>query len=251
MRFDAASPVPPIIFLPGYNRGFQELGDSCQLPFVIVEAARGMGIRFYCPNGHKLNVKAFLAGKRGICPQCEARFEIPSESQIPENAPKVQSTATEAQPAAALRSEVAVATLDQLPIPMSSLGPIAEAPEAVWYVRPPSGGQYGPAGSDVMKRWVDEGRVCKRSLVWREGWTDWKPAGPLFPESSDDSPAPALEPPAASPPPVEENPQRVQEAVRARRQSAGRGKSIAAVVFLGLLIVALLVMLVIVLQPSA
>ena len=49
-----------------------------------------MGIRFYCPNGHKLNVKAFLAGKRGICPHCDARFDIPHESQISEDAPKIQ-----------------------------------------------------------------------------------------------------------------------------------------------------------------
>ena len=39
-----------------------------------------MGIRFLCPNGHKLNVKAFLAGQRGICPHCGERFLIPSES---------------------------------------------------------------------------------------------------------------------------------------------------------------------------
>ncbi len=38
-----------------------------------------MGIRFECPNGHKLNVKAHLAGQRGICPQCEAKFVIPQE----------------------------------------------------------------------------------------------------------------------------------------------------------------------------
>jgi uncharacterized protein DUF4339 len=39
-----------------------------------------MGIRFLCPNGHRLNVKSFLAGKRGICPHCNARFDIPFES---------------------------------------------------------------------------------------------------------------------------------------------------------------------------
>jgi hypothetical protein len=39
-----------------------------------------MGIRFSCPNGHKLNVKAFLAGKRGVCPQCGAKFLIPSQT---------------------------------------------------------------------------------------------------------------------------------------------------------------------------
>jgi hypothetical protein len=36
-----------------------------------------MGIRFSCPNGHKLNVKTFLAGKRGVCPQCGAKFVVP------------------------------------------------------------------------------------------------------------------------------------------------------------------------------
>lgn len=36
-----------------------------------------MGIRFLCPNGHKLNVKTFLAGKRAICPDCGARVIVP------------------------------------------------------------------------------------------------------------------------------------------------------------------------------
>ena len=35
-----------------------------------------MGIRFRCPNGHKLNVKEFLAGKRGICPKCGVNLYI-------------------------------------------------------------------------------------------------------------------------------------------------------------------------------
>ncbi len=39
-----------------------------------------MGIRFYCPNGHKLNVKSELAGKIGICPKCQARMTIPTVS---------------------------------------------------------------------------------------------------------------------------------------------------------------------------
>src|SRR5688500_2225794 len=38
-----------------------------------------MGIKFRCPNGHKLNVKSFLAGKRGVCPDCQATFRIPEE----------------------------------------------------------------------------------------------------------------------------------------------------------------------------
>jgi hypothetical protein len=39
-----------------------------------------MGIRFSCPNGHKLNVKSFLAGKRAICPDCGAKVIVPSLS---------------------------------------------------------------------------------------------------------------------------------------------------------------------------
>jgi len=39
-----------------------------------------MGIRFECPNGHPLNVKEFLVGKRGICPECDARFIVPATS---------------------------------------------------------------------------------------------------------------------------------------------------------------------------
>ncbi len=42
-----------------------------------------MGIRFYCPNGHKLHVKSFLAGKRGICPHCGVTVDIPLTSTRP------------------------------------------------------------------------------------------------------------------------------------------------------------------------
>ena len=42
-----------------------------------------MGIRFFCPSGHKLNVKSFLAGKRAICPQCGAKVLVPDVSDSP------------------------------------------------------------------------------------------------------------------------------------------------------------------------
>jgi len=40
-----------------------------------------MGIKFYCPQGHKLHVKSFLAGKKGVCPHCGTKVRIPLESQ--------------------------------------------------------------------------------------------------------------------------------------------------------------------------
>ena len=39
-----------------------------------------MGIRFFCPNGHKLHVKTEQGGKVGYCPECNARMRIPLES---------------------------------------------------------------------------------------------------------------------------------------------------------------------------
>jgi hypothetical protein len=58
--------------------------------------------------------------------------------------------------------------------------PLSEAPDAVWYVRAPNGGQYGPAAADVMRGWLEEGRVSPDSLVWREGWRDWQPGAQVF-----------------------------------------------------------------------
>ncbi len=39
-------------------------------------------IVFLCPNGHKLNGPARLAGKTGQCPHCGARFEIPFPEDV-------------------------------------------------------------------------------------------------------------------------------------------------------------------------
>lgn len=54
---------------------------------------------------------------------------------------------------------------------------IRESPEANWFVRPESGGQFGPAAGQVFHQWLKEERVAEDSLVWREGWEEWQPAG--------------------------------------------------------------------------
>ena len=61
------------------------------------------------------------------------------------------------------------------------LDPIDEMPEAVWYVRPPSGGQFGPAAGQVMRTWIAQGRVPGDALVWRAGWSQWQSAAAVFP----------------------------------------------------------------------
>jgi hypothetical protein len=219
-----------------------------------------MGIRFYCPNGHKLNVKSDLAGKRGICPKCEARFRIPQTSQVPRGAPKVvpglfdEEVANDPLPiaAASVAAEAAEddAALDS-PIAFTALpdvpsDPVREAPNAAWYVRPPSGGQYGPARGEVLIRWISEGRVSADSLLWREGWPEWRPAGPLFPSlptrDEDDVPSvqetPRLDSETKVEPVAEPSPPSTR-----RRHVPSRRKPFALLVALVLLIVVLSIVL--------
>lgn len=171
-----------------------------------------MGIRFHCPNGHKLNVKSFLAGKRGICPDCGVKFYIPTTSggQVEEfvKPPKKTSPSETAHPNFELHSEIqaslgtsAVVALPEPsqspaaevistlppPAPLSAPPPMGEAspfddPKSQWYVRPPSGGQFGPAPAEVFKQWIQENRVSPDSFIWRDGWEEWKKASDVCPE---------------------------------------------------------------------
>jgi len=157
-----------------------------------------MGIKFHCPNGHKLNVKSFLAGKKGVCPKCGTKVRIPTasepglvDSDLEEtdaaHAGAAKSNGSGVVAAGPAPAAPAVAVAPAVPAAAQLLDtataddPIAEAPTAIWYVRPPTGGQYGPARGEIMRKWIAEGRVSSDSLVWREGWTDWQSAGKLFP----------------------------------------------------------------------
>lgn len=224
---------------------------TCALPpnsglsFRGATASENMGIKFNCHAcGKKLNVKAFLAGKRGICPHCGAKVDIPSESQVGVAAGSgaARFTAQEAAPASAVpvsgpeshhsngstggdaisaapvsntsfpqsgfpgaMASAAAATPTATPVPAQPAAPadpIAEAPGAVWYVRPPSGGQFGPASGEIMRKWIGEGRVSADSLIWREGWAEWQSASSIFPSlSGGASPPPPSSPvvPASTP----------------------------------------------------
>jgi hypothetical protein len=131
-----------------------------------------MGIKFKCPNGHKLNVKSFLAGRRAVCPKCSAKVVVPSSSEGAEISPREADDVDAIIEGAHRRSSRTSAKTD----------PIAEAPAAVWYVQHPTGGQFGPAAGEVMRGWLAEGRVSSDSMVWRAGWPEWQPAVKLFPQ---------------------------------------------------------------------
>lgn len=255
-----------------------------------------MGIRFYCPNGHKLNVKEFQAGKKGICPYCGAKIRIPLEStrkssrelaedpemevvggdvDLPEALPAMPEPAATSQVAA--QQPVAQTQQPQAPVqpqqpvvqqpvqpqqpvqqpipeqPVAPIDPLAEAPGAVWYVRPVSGGQFGPASADVMRQWLVQGRISGDSLVWREGWPDWLDAGVVFPQLSSGSPkAPPVEPPAqvaTQAPSYTQMPVSPQQPVSPypiRRRS--NSSAIIVVVLLSVLVITLITVFVIVLS---
>lgn len=145
-----------------------------------------MGIRFLCPNGHKLNVKSFLAGRRGICPECGTRFYIPNQStpglrvtEVParEEASPLRPTVKSAGSNAAIGSAASDIS-DDPTNPDSKV--IAKEAAGGWYVRGADGAQYGPADDELMQRWVQEGRVPREALVWRDPWPEWRPAGEVF-----------------------------------------------------------------------
>ena len=59
---------------------------------------------------------------------------------------------------------------------------LLDDPIAVWYVRPPSGGQYGPASGELLRTWISESRITASSLVWRDGWAQWRTASEVLAE---------------------------------------------------------------------
>lgn len=68
------------------------------------------------------------------------------------------------------------------PVSGSSISMLDDEPDATWYVRPPSGGQYGPATGTVLRQWISEGRVAATALLWRDGWPQWRDACEALPE---------------------------------------------------------------------
>lgn len=164
-----------------------------------------MGIKFLCPNGHKLNVKSFLSGKKAICPKCGARVIVPESDSALDTAGDSSALAqgswagTPSGIGGISNGSATSTALAAVAVDVSA-DPIAEAPEAVWYVRPASGGQFGPASGEIMRAWINEGRVGASSLVWRAGWADWRPAAATFPQLGGLSP-PHVAMPAAPVPP--------------------------------------------------
>lgn len=99
-----------------------------------------MGIRFLCSAcGKRIHVKDYQAGKRGFCPKCQARVDIPLESTIPPRSRKggsdepdepeeiaaVETLPADVQPAAATAAQPASAPLGST----AAAAPVAAPPQ--------------------------------------------------------------------------------------------------------------------------
>jgi hypothetical protein len=151
--------------------------------FSFVAMYLAMGVRFACHVCNKrLNIKRELAGKRGVCPACSAKFRIPMEDT--EHSTPVEAVRRQAveSPAMTDRSADNPAPREWIDEQADTSSPEEKTGEDTWYVRPPSGGQYGPASSEMLKQWVAEGRVAATALLWRDGWPQWRDASQVLPE---------------------------------------------------------------------
>lgn len=161
-----------------------------------------MGIRFHCPNGHRLHVKQELAGQVGICPQCEARVEIPAASTPPgdtlpdQGAPAHPGEAAPAEPAVQPAPQglpralpralpitpeatpaAAAAPQPQSPPQSPPPPPPADPPTDTWRLQTESGQQRGPGDESLLAAWREQGLLTDDSHVWRAGWPEWRRVG--------------------------------------------------------------------------
>lgn len=171
-----------------------------------------MGIRFSCHLcNNPLHVKDYQAGKRGKCPKCQGSFRVPpadadfslaideSFSASPASQSSQKNVASPATQTPATDKPLATKSTapkspdpasPSLPKPPKLSGPQSdELPASLlpyvdsrWYVRPPSGGQYGPATTHTLLDWIQQRRVTADSLVWREGLENWGIVRDVIPE---------------------------------------------------------------------
>jgi len=76
----------------------------------------------------------------------------------------------------------AAASVDASLMPQIINDPLADSQSPIWYVCPPTGGKYGPASGEMVRKWIQESRVTADCLMWREGWVDWKKAETVIPD---------------------------------------------------------------------
>ncbi len=93
--------------------------------------------------------------------------------------------------------------------------------EITWYIAR-DGQQHGPLSDAEMRLFVAGGHLRPNDLVWKPGFTDWRPAATIFPPQAGPIPAPPM---AQRPPtdgrqrPAPDDPARTTDPGRARSDS--------------------------------
>jgi GYF domain 2 len=119
-----------------------------------------------------------------------------TKKSVPSESKKTKATSSKTSVAKTIET---VAKVEIVP-PEAAVGSpmmpaaLSEASDAKWFVRPPSGGQFGPAPSQLLMAWITESRVTAESYLWREGFAEWQTAGELVPELFPSAKGPLLEP---------------------------------------------------------
>ncbi len=128
-----------------------------------------MGIRFFCPNGHYLNVKSEFAGKVARCNTCNVQMRVPMASMIEKGVKEYSG-----QPTAELVPEVNLpspAPQGVAPSPVSSVAELIRNPDPLWQVIiQDSVAPYGPVDGAVLVEWIRERRVGPETFVRRVDW---------------------------------------------------------------------------------
>jgi hypothetical protein len=175
-----------------------------------------MGIVAYCPSGHRIKVKDSLAGKKGHCPTCGAKFRIPQAAVVAGPAPGAPRLPTarivpldaariaalpralpmsmhEAPPAATpvadampelevaeVVEEVGTSPQEEPASPWHPL--LAEQPELAWCIAYPGGESSEPLPAEAVHQWLESRQATGAEVIWRADWPEWLPIASVFPE---------------------------------------------------------------------
>ena len=121
-----------------------------------------------------------------------AKKAVPAES----NKTKATSSKTGVTKSVETSTKAATAPQESAVESPSMPAALSEVSDAKWFVRPPSGGQFGPAPSQLLLAWIAESRVTAESYLWREGFADWQLASELVPELFPSAKSHLLNPPS-------------------------------------------------------
>jgi phage FluMu protein Com len=115
-----------------------------------------MSIEIPCTNCSKtLRIPESAAGKKARCPECGGITSVPA-MQIPSTASSGHSSTW----------------------------------EETWYVRMPSGDEFGPVSRNEINRWMNEGRLSVECLLRKGENAKWQPASETFPTLASNSTQP-------------------------------------------------------------